>query len=212
MQTIYRVQASANLYGDAAQTMSNTWYYQGGSASSEAQDIAEITSRIIRFYQAIDSSVFPSSVVGNQLDLLVYDMADPEPRVPIADESAALANGGGGAFPSDIAICLSYHGVYESGVNRARRRGRLFIGPVLAATGVAVTGQGIRVQPSIVTTILAAALDLDNMIATPATWMVYSPTDNAAHAIVQASIDNGFDTRRSRDNRETVREAVTIVP
>lgn len=207
---LYRIQFSVPLYGDATQTASNTWYFQGIPGPSESDDLIEAFDRLTDFYLAIDGPVFPAAVVGTAGVFLAYRMSDAEPRVPIGDRDVTLVPGAGGAYPSDVAICLSYHAQYTSGVNRARRRGRVFLGPVLASTAVAVAGQGQRVSPTIVSTVLGAAQALNVLLSTALIWAVYSPTDNLAWAIEQASVDNGFDTRRSRDNRATTRTSVFV--
>lgn len=207
---VYRVQFSVQLYGDPSQNATNTWYFIGLPGTTQIQDLTEAFDRLTDFYQAIDATLFPSSVVGASASLLAYDMGDPEPRTPIGDAVVPLVNGGGTAYPSDVAICLSYRTDYPSGSIRARRRGRVYLGPVLASTATAVAGQGQRVAPGIISTILAAAAALGTDVATPLLWAIYSETDNQAYPIVEASIDNGFDTRRSRDNRATTRTTQSI--
>lgn len=203
--TTLRVQASAPLYGDVSQTMSNTWYFDGAPSTTRAEDGVEAMARLAAFYAAIDGVLYPSSVVGSTISFEVYDMGDTPPRVPIDSISGPLTASGGTAYPSDIAICLSYRGVYTSGVNRARRRGRVYLGPLLASVGVAVSGQGMRVTTGVITAILDAAELLATTIVDPITWVMWSETDQVSHPIVLASVDNGFDTRRTRDNPATTR-------
>lgn len=209
--TLYRAQFAVPLYGDPSQNASNTWYFFGAVGSTRQDDVDEILARIEDFYQEIDSALFPGSVVGSTGTLLQYDMSDPEPRTPIAGpDNIALTNSGNSPYPSDIAICLSYHAAYPSGANRARRRGRVYLGPVHSGVGVAVAGQGMRVAAGTVTSILNAVDRLTTQQVTPLTWAVYSETDGVGYPIVECSVDNGFDTRRTRDNRATTRTTKSV--
>lgn len=207
---VYRIQFSANLYGDPSQNTTNTWYFIGLPGTTVEEDVAEAFGRLSTFYLAIDNTVYPSAVVSPTAKLIAYNMGDPEPRTPIGEVTVGLTLGGSAAYPSDVAICLSYRSAYPSGVNRARRRGRVYLGPVLAAVATPVAGQGQRVAPAVISTILTAAQGLADQQVTPLLWAMYSETDNQAWPIEEASIDNGFDTRRSRDNRATTRTAVAV--
>lgn len=209
--TLYRAQFAAPLYGDPAQNTSNTWYFFGAVGSSRQDDIDEILARLEDFYQSIDGVIYPQALVGGTGTIVQYDMSDPEPRTPIAGpDNIALSPSATGAYPSDVAICLSYHAAYPSGANRARRRGRVYLGPVVASTATAVAGQGQRVSAATVTAILNAVDFLTTQQITPITWAVYSETDGVGYPIVECSVDNGFDTRRTRDNRATTRTTKSV--
>lgn len=206
---VYRIQCSVPLYGDASQNATNTFHFIGLPGQTQSQDLIEAFARLSAFYQVVDQ-YFPSQVVGSTMTALAYDLGDPEPRTPIGDTTFSLTPVASTPFPSDVAICLSYRTDYPSGAIRGRRRGRIYIGPLLSSTGTVVSQQGIRVQSTVVNNILGAAQLLNSTIATTLLWAIYSPTDNLAWPIVEASIDNGFDTRRSRDNAATTRTAVVI--
>lgn len=210
--TAYRAQWSSPLYGDPGQNTSNTFYFLGAVGSSQEDDIDEILGRLQAFYQAIDSVVYSNTYMSNNSSVIQYDLSDPEPRTPIAGpDNIALTIGGASSMPADVSICLSYHAAYPSGANRARRRGRVYLGPILASTISIVTGQGARVTTAAITAILDAVENgLLLEIATPITWAVYSETDKVARPIVEYSIDNGLDTRRSRDNRATTRTSRSV--
>lgn len=206
---VYRIQCSVPLYGDVSQTMSNTFHFIGLPGTTQSQDMIEAFGRLASFYSAVDV-YYPNGSVGTSMEFLAYDLADPEPRTPIANTGHTITPSGTTAYPSDLAICLSYRASYPSGAQRARRRGRIYIGPVVNSTGSNVAGQGIRVTPAVVTGILDAAELLADQQVTALLWAIYSPTDNQAFPIVEASVDNGFDVRRSRDNPATTRTLRTI--
>jgi hypothetical protein len=203
--TAYRCQVSIPLYGDPDQNTSNSLYFLGAVGSSTADDIIEALARLTVGYQAWDNTIYPSSVVGTVATVTTYDMADPEPRSPLDISTFNIAPAAGTAHPSDVSICLSYRADYPSGANRARRRGRIYLGPLLAATGTTITGQGLRVSATAIAAIRTGAELLDTVITTPIEWAMWSQTDGVARPIVEASIDNQFDTRRSRDNQASTR-------
>lgn len=203
--TAYRAQVSIPLYGDPSQNTSNTWYFMGAIGSSTADDLAEIHLRLEAFYTGIDNLIYPAQIVGSTATETYYDMSDPEPRTPIGSNTIALSPSASAAYPSDVSICLSYRADYPSGANRARRRGRVYLGPVASTVSVFVSQQGQRVAPAVVTALLARAVDLQTTAVTPITWAMWSETDGVARPIVEASVDNQLDTRRSRDNAASTR-------
>lgn len=213
MLETYRVQVRWDLYASADQTATNTFYFRGDNpATSEAQDIAEITARIAAFWSALDVYL-PNSIFGASPSptVVIYRMSDPPMRLPIyEDDPDVYTTVATTPYPSDVAICLSYHAAYSSGVNRARRRGRIFIGPVISSTGTAVANQGVRVAPAVVTAFLNAAELLAVSVNTSLVWVMWSETDQNWYAIIEASVDDQFDTRRSRDRGTSTRSSTTI--
>jgi hypothetical protein len=208
--TAYRCQVSIPLYGDPDQNTSNSIYFLGAVGSSTAQDLTEALLRLTQAYQGWDNTIYPSSIVGTTATVTTYDMADAEPRTPLDISTFGIAPAAGTAHPSDVSICLSYRADYPSGANRARRRGRIYLGPLLAATGTNVAGQGLRVSATAIAAIQAGAEDLNTVGVTPITWAMWSQTDGVARPIVEASIDNQFDTRRSRDNQASTRTTFAV--
>lgn len=209
----YRVQVSLGMYNDPDQHASNTWYFRGiSSGQSEGVDVTFITTALSTFYAAIDSTL-PSAVFDGRTELLFYRMADPEPRVPIAQGTLAGFTPAAGAnlFPSDVAVCLSYRADYVSGDARGRKRGRMYFGPLLASTGTLVTDEGMRVAAGTRTTYTNAAAGINTSLAgSSVQWRMYSPTNGDFPFLVEASMNDQFDTRRSRDKPGFVTTTVTL--
>jgi hypothetical protein len=107
-----------------------------------------------------------------------------------------------------VAIALSYRATPSAGLNPARRRGRIYIGPLVttASSGVpARPNAGSRAVfverfVNLRTSLLAVGYELG----------VYSSTDNAFHGIDQVWCDDAFDTMRSRGVRATGRTYTTL--
>lgn len=90
----------------------------------------------------------------------------------------------------------------------ARRRGRIFVGPI-STTGISENaGTDFEVVPStqLRSTVAQATEDLMNAAFTGG-WelAVYSPTADEAYPVVGGFVDNAFDTQRRRGNEATGR-------
>lgn len=131
-----------------------------------------------------------------------YDLSEPEPRVPIDDISLSLSTHPTGTpLPSEVAVCMSFRAEYVSGSSQARRRGRVFFGPLNQVSGDS-TG---RVAAAALTLFQGGAqtfLDLSDSAADWA-WVVWSPTAATAYPVVGGWFDNAYDTQRGRGVRAT---------
>lgn len=205
--------------GLAKDDVTNTFHFDGDDGQTWAEDQDDLADRVKNFYVAIQSILAPTFAGTGTVK--VYDMTQVEPRVPVFTLPFTFTPSTADALPSEVAIVLSYRGAIVSGIPRARRRGRVYLGPlstaVLAATPTGAAGP--RVPAATITTILNASDELakgpdpgDFRLA------VYSPTihqatsslDQAFEDVVEMSVDNEFDTQRRRGQLATTRTAITI--
>jgi hypothetical protein len=209
-----------------ADAATNTWYFEGSPQLGEDQ--SDMTDKIIadlaQFYADIDQSIFPVQV-GAAATVKCYDMADSEPRSPIAEGSLPLTGSTGNALPSEVAVALSFTAQIVSGDVRARKRGRIFLGP-LSVNVLDNTGGGVcRPSFSNFGTVADAALALKNRGTDLAQWVIYSPTTHKGRPATPAGspavppgtlgdatanvdkiwLDNAFDVIRSRGIAPTAR-------
>jgi len=133
-----------------------------------------------------------------------YDLADPEPRAP---KSIVAWNLGaaptGSAAPTEVAICLSYQAAKISGLPQARRRGRVYIGPLNTATIDAtarVASATLARFDTAGTNLLAAST-----AATDWTWKQHSTLELGLADVADGWVENEFDTQRRRGRPYTVR-------
>lgn len=192
--------------------VTNTWYFDGGIVGATPEDVANDAIGILDdFYVAVAPKL--SSTLEDLWYWTAYNMADPKPRVPIASGTfeAAVSQTAGADLPSEVAVCLSFHAEYESGKPKARRRGRIFLGPLAQSAGENV-GNEFRPAAAWRTTIAAAAEALRVAGDDDKFWAVYSPTDDltlpldqAFNDVVGGWVDNAFDTQRSRGPAATAR-------
>lgn len=195
----------------------NTWHFDGDDnvqGTTTQQYVDAVDSLLTAFYGAIAPSVFPTQV-SDPATAKVYDMRDPEPRVPIGEFTIPYATSGATMLPGEVAICVSMRANYESGVPNARRRGRIFLGPIASTAGVVVNSQ-LRPSAAVRTTIAnAMATMIDGVDAQPGEAVkpaIYSPTtdltqslDDAFNDVVGGWIDDAFDTQRRRGCAPTAR-------
>lgn len=198
MPSYYRSQLTATLFSDPSNSMSATHHWADlGDTVSEADAVTEINARLTAAYVAIDG-FFPAGV--GVPEVKIYDMADPEPRVPISTYSmTTFTPTGTSLLPVEVAVCCSFRGDYVSGINRGRLRGRTYLGPLSTS---AITSPNGTTRPTVNTAFVTAisnwAQDMYDPISHPITWVVYSPTGSMYTAVEYWAVNNEFDTMRSR--------------
>lgn len=197
--------------GDSADAITNTWHFDSDSSSSSGV-VAGINTKLTNFYQAMDAYI-PSDLVGNTLTVKYYDLEDPEPRVPIATNTITLTPTSGNALPSECSAVLSFKGATASGVNMRRRRGRLYVGPLLTSVVTQSSGR-VFFSSTFVTALTNAAVGVRDLVTTDnASWAVFSPTtlaqsgslDDAFEDVTSGWVDNAVDIQRRRGTAPTIR-------
>lgn len=201
-----RVQVEIPYYtGVPEDVCVNSWSFTATSTTTAPERIGPFLGII---YGALVDDAHPILDFTNARGKF-YDRADPEPRTPFFEAEFDLGNAniGNEGLPEEVTSCLSFRGVYASGSSKARRRGRLYLPPV--GTAVLAEGGGGR------TVVSSAWVDLV-LDAYEAAWaeldvsgdahVVWSPTNSESYPVVEAWMDNAFDTQRRRGIRATVRE------
>lgn len=203
---VVRVQASINPHPNAAleDYVVNTFHFRTPNGADPSPQITdEAMDNVQAFYEAIDGDLMNQDVV--ECFLKVYDLTDPEPRAPIGERNFGLAAAAEPKLPEEMAICCSYSAALESGVPRARRQGRIYIG----CLKLAVLDQSelhTRVSETARGALAVAAGALIDAGTNGAIWSVLSVTDwdagmvvyNAARPIIQGYVDDAFDVQRRR--------------
>lgn len=221
---LVRVQATIPL--DSAlpeDAVQNTWYFDDDDDPVAGfEDTAGwISSMLTTFYQAIDGMFSPA--VAGTVQLKMYDMRDPEPRVAKATDTITITPGPGAGCVAEQAICLSFAATPVSGQPPARRRGRVYLGPVNTDAQSFLNAQQ-RVGASWRTAITDAAEVMAGGILHPGSpglrchWAIFSPATRAGGAsledsfndVVSGWVDDAFDTQRRRGPRPTTRTTFSV--
>lgn len=190
----------------------NTWHF---SITNPSQvDFDEIADALRDFYTggAAGNSVqnlLSDLIVGNQCELTMYALADPVPRVPVASYSNTLAIPAATSLPREVALCLSYQALAISGIPQARRRGRIFLGPLNATAGEEANGDfRPTAQARGIVADAATRLQSASDLAGNWSWVVFSDVlgiTQSPQFVEDGWVDDSFDTQRRRGRATTTR-------
>lgn len=137
----------------------------------------------------------------------IYDLADPEPRAPIWDDTFSLSTAPtGDPLPSEVCVCVSFQGTRVSGESQKRRRGRIYLGEL----GYQALGTTGRPAAGCVTAAAAFGLFIAEAADTSTSpdmwrWGVYSRVDEVFVPFADGWVDNAFDIQRRRGVAPTSR-------
>lgn len=206
IRTIVTLPYFTGIPDDAA---TNTLYHLTPEGTTVAASTLAVQARLQSFYQAIDDII--SKVVVSPIRTKMYNMADPEPRLPVASNVIAITTTPAATnLPEEVALCLSFQATPISGASQASRRGRIFIGPLSSQCITNPTGQAFpTTTPGARTLITNAARAMADTTVNVATWVVYSPTTGQAHPVSNGWLDVQFDTQRRRGNKVVGRDLWT---
>lgn len=184
----------SGLPGDVAV---NNWSFDSGSAGTGGTIAAEIGAFLIAFYGGLKDYLSPA-INTEQVSGKFYDRADPEPRTPFNQGTFDLgAPGSTLGLPEEVATCFSFRGNLESGQPPARRRGRVFLGP-LNESVLAYSGRTVVDQDFIDDVFIAYNAAWDELTTSGLVHEVWSPTDEEGYTVTSAWMDDAFDTQRRR--------------
>lgn len=179
----------------------NTWH-------ADCDDVAAVLlwhEELIDFYEQIGTNL--SSLIDNANtdphEINSYRLSDPAPRTIVASTNFSLPGVGTTALPTEVAVCCSFQAQQISGLPQARRRNRVYVGPM---SQIATDSNG-RVATNCQTAIRnqGSALKSASDAATSWTWAIYSPTDGTGADVDNGWVDNEFDTQRRRGRQATDR-------
>lgn len=231
---VTRVQRITNpKSGQVEDQVVNTFHFVKGDDHTDlvAGDVTAVADALDQFFNVVVGGGTPvrnflaeSTMATQKHAYKFYNMDDASPRVPYAQPPAQNVTPiiSTAALPSEVACCLSFRGLQASGMNMARARGRVFIGPLnTSAMEVdATTGQP-RVAAAMQTALCASANRMrDTLAAGPnlINWCVYSPTTrngagdafDAVTICAIAWVDNAFDTQRRRGLKASARTTIDM--
>lgn len=179
----------------------NTWHFYHSSIAP-ISDHDNVRDMLKDFYTlAVPSSVSVSKYLTSKLTTTAkvksYNLDEDKPRVPAYESTFPLTGlGTGMPVPYESALCLSFEGAKASGEIQARKRNRVYLGPL--ASGI-LWSDGRPIATAL-TVITEAAKRLWNAADASATWdwKVYSPTNDEIYAVKHLWCDDAFDSQRRR--------------
>lgn len=179
----------------------NSLYFLSPEGQTVGDTIVAANARLNSFYTAVGS--YYSNVITNVVSIKYYNMADPSPRLPVGTfavpitPTAAAQN-----LPEEVAVVASFSAAPVSGANMARRRGRIYLGPLNFSAITSSTGDSlVQVNPPYRTAIANACTAMANTTTNIADWVIYSQADNAPYFVASGWIDVQPDVQRRRGHK-----------
>lgn len=181
----------------------NVWHYQAADDAHNTTNVISAWTAFVNTWQPF----LPNTVAQNGHMIRLYKMADPEPRRPFVTYTFNLTSAPSTeAMPHEVALCLSYQALPESGEEQGSRRGRMYIGPLR----VSEIGDGrpfLTTQQDLVDAFEAF---VDDLTANSTEFLIYSRLHNSSVLPEQAWMDNAFDIQRRRGVAPTSRYTVSL--
>lgn len=175
----------------------NTFHFvtpAGDSATN--QDLVADALKV--FYGSVGG--YLQEYVQRAAEIRTYDMADAEPREPTIWPFTLPARIQAGGLPEECCVCLSYHG--DPPVT-PRRRGRIYIGPLIpGVVENATTTVPPQIGSTFRTVLAAAGLTLSEA---GVGWSIYSTVTSTFIPITGGWVDNATDIQRRRGSQATTR-------
>lgn len=213
-QAIRAVVALQGTTGSPLDRYLNTFHFNSPDPLVDA-DLDNLAGHLVDFYTDIPvggggsiGGLLSEQVAGSGHTVTFYNVTSLPAGLPIRTPdtwSFAVAPSTNG-IPEECALCLSFAAAPVAGNNSgpgphlpARRRGRVYIGPLNTAVPASGTG-GVRPAAGLQADMLLSAEQFlhDGPLADGWIWAVFSPTDLANRAVERAWVDDAFDTQRRR--------------
>lgn len=194
-----RLQSVTNVSADI--TM-NTW---ATTQATGPVNYAQCAAAFADFYEALED-YFSASLTGSAgaHEIRAYSLGDPTPRLPVYSTTFQISPGNS-SLPNEVAICTSFRALTMSGDVAARRRGRVFLGPLSQVASSLQSGFARPLplfRDLVASSTESLARDLLDYNAELAVW---SRADNELFPVVAGWVNNEFDTQRSRGPEATAR-------
>lgn len=191
----------------------NTLYF-APVAIVPVDTITDILDRIDAAYAAVDQLLSP--VLTGVKIVKLYDMSDPEPRVPIFEGVVDPITTGTVGYAEEVAAVLSFRAAYAAGEPNSRRRGRIYLGPlstsaVEAGDANSFSRLGGAAWGGVLTGFVAGLVGTAPGNADGGPWVVYSRTDGIGRNVIEAWRDDAADTQRRRGAAPTTRSTLAVV-
>ncbi len=196
------IESSTSLPEDRA---TNTYHFDvAGISGSTLGLVADLLQDLY-----VDSTaetplteLMSNELCGDIMGIQLYNLDDPEPRVPILSRGVTINPSASGGLPAEVALVVSFQANPMPGEIQARRRGRIYL-PWLRETDNTVG----RPSSGLVSTVADAFTEFlaNSDDAADVDWIVWSPTSNAGFGVAQGWIDNAWDTQRRRGFSATSR-------
>ncbi len=186
--------------GNPADAITNTLWF---NSATEGDAVTDTITPLKALWNQMTFS-WSNLVAQNGHTIKLTNIDDPQPRYPFYEETWNLSSVPTGApAPTEVSICASFQGDRVSGTAQARRRGRIYVGPLKAS----LIGTDGRPTSGALSQISAQTEDFydDCLAMAESDWGVYSRVGAIFTPITNGWVDNEFDTQRRRGRVATSR-------
>lgn len=193
--------------GAASDSVVNTWHFV--TVTDAPSTLDGISNALSTFYSSLNS-ILSQNINHSAVSIRFYSLEQAKPRPPIYTKNISITSPSPAVvLPPELAICLSFQATRQAGVNQARRRGRIFIGPL----NINAQNAG-NIDTTKVTLVKDAGLALLTASRSSVEWeWVTSSATFAAtpytNPVDNGWVDNAFDIQRRRGWDASVRSTFT---
>lgn len=225
-----------HISGLSEDRVSNTFHFSTAAAVDDDATLDAIQDAIEDFWVLSHNNAggemgslsgFIGPEIARTAHLKIYDAEGAPPHFPVRDVDFAISAAmSANPLPGECAVVGSFQGAKVSGEDQARKRGRVFIGPL--CTDASQTVSSVARPSSAIINSLGAALEhlrVDSEFTAAWSWVVYSKgarqrvlqpdgvsyratgplLDPTWSPITNWWVDNAFDTQRRRGKAATVK-------
>ena len=157
---------------------------------------ALLTPLIKDFYDDL-VTYYPTTIAQNGHEIKYTLLPGTPPNYPFDTDVWNFATAPNGvSMAEELAVCLSFQGDKEAGLPQARRRGRIYIGPLDNTSA-----NGNRPSSAIITSLANAAASFADAVTNlggNTWWAVWSVANQEGVPISNGWVDNAWDVQRRR--------------
>lgn len=209
----------------------NVWHFDR-TGTDGAGGATAIATFLPVFYQQATLSALYSPTISRAALVHKLIVAEVTPGSPGGDDdvvsrplsttsftTSTAATSNSYALPHEVAVCLSFQGDIvgipeESGDIRpaSRRRGRIYLGP-FNHTAMTFAASTSRPSDTLRNAIIAAyqpPIASLKSVSPSVIHGIYSPTTGTINPVTRVSVDDAFDTIRSRGTSPTNKISATV--
>jgi len=200
-----------HVSGLAEDAVVNGFYFRDDSGIFPITDYDNVRDMLKDFYTVVapDASqkvcqYFQENYGGN-VAVRMYNTEDPEPRYPVYESGFTMPRATGTTpMPSEVAAVMSFGRLPDAGTPAARRRNRVYLGPL--NTTVMNPSNGLFDVDFVDNVVLAGQeLWLASQASSNWTWVGFSGADNESFDLQWVAMDDAADTQRRRGVSRTVK-------
>jgi len=204
----FRAMATLDALSGNTEDVNVTSFFAEFPTQPNSLQVADWGDAIVDFFGAVRvAGALRGRATGGH-DIKFYAADGSVPNYPFEERAFSLGVAPGDyVLPSEVSLCVSYANDTENSVQRARRRGRIYI------SGWNSTNNSTGRPTTATTEDLADAFQVYAQavnVITDATAVVYSRTNVIGYALERTWVDNEWDTMRSRGGKSTARETRSI--